>query len=159
MTWTFDQSEIRAVKAAARDVRSRCPPASRARGRRRKRDRLDVESAAGDQPRDREFEFHLPCTQLVPSPDGRRRQWHQLEESPGGLGVLGDAARACDRFGEVGDDAVAPASHLVAEETEPPGGACPGGPLGDDAALGAAAPRRRLLDDERAFEEENPKGR
>jgi hypothetical protein len=42
---------------------------------------------------------------------------------------------AVDRLGDVGDDAVAPAAHLVAEEAEAAGGADADGAFGDHATL------------------------
>ena len=51
--------------------------------------------------------------------------------------IVGELPRALDRLADVRDDAVAPASDLVAEEPEPACRACPDRTLGDDATLGA----------------------
>ena len=142
-------------------MRSRCPPASRARGRpeeaRPTRRRVRCGRSAT---RSGSSEFHIsPALQLVLAQTGVGASGTSSRSRRiSGLGVLGDAARACDRFGEVGDDAVAPASHLVAEETEPPGGAC-SRRVSRRRRRARRCSRRRLLDDERALGEENPKGR
>ena len=115
----------------------------------RQPDRLDVEAAARDQPRDQRVRVpHLARAELVASPDGRRHLRHELEEPPCAVGIVAQAARALDRLGDVRDDTVAPASDLVAEDPE--AGlldALPTGPSGDDAHARQGRPAdRRLLD-------------
>jgi hypothetical protein len=67
------------------------------------------------------------------------------------VGVIAEVLRAVERFCDVGDDAVAPEPDLVAEKPESSEGSCPYRTFGDDAALGAIAPRRCLLDHEPRF--------
>ena len=67
--------------------------------------------------------------------------------------------RALDRLRDVGDDAVAPAADLVAEEAEAPGCSCADRTLGDDAPLATLAPSRRLLDHEPPFRHLHFEGR
>jgi hypothetical protein len=73
---------------------------------------------------------------------------HQFEQPPCAFGIVAQALRALDRLGNIRNDAVAPAAHLVAEEAQAAGCACADRASGDDAALAAFAPCRRLLDHE-----------
>ena len=76
-----------------------------------------------------EFEFHIsparnssrPQTGVGTSGTSSSRRRAQAE-------IVAQAARAVDRLGDVGDDAVAPAAHLVPEEPEAAGGRAPTAP-------------------------------
>ena len=63
-------------------------------------------------------------------------------------GVLAQALRTLNRLCGVGDDAVAPTTHLVAEQSKTTGCAAADRALGDHAALAGHAPCRPLLDHE-----------
>ena len=98
--------------------------------------RVDVEVAARDQPRDERVRIpHLPGPQFVAAPDRRRHFRHQFEQPSRLFSPLAQALRALDRLGKVGDDAVAPATDLVAEEPEAAGCADADRAFGDDPAL------------------------
>ena len=71
---------------------------------------------------------------------------HQLEEPTRLVGIVAEASRALERLADVRNDAVAPAPDLVAEQPKATGRARPDRTLGDDSALAALAPSRRLLD-------------
>ena len=95
-----------------------CPPAWRPPPGRRF-DRLDVEAAAGDQPRDERVGVpHVAGSQLVAAPHGRRYVRHQFEEPSRAVGIVAEPARALDGLGDVRDDPVPPAAHLIAEEPQ-----------------------------------------
>jgi hypothetical protein len=112
-------------------------------------DRLDIQPGAGDQPgHDRVRVPHLACVEFVAAPNGRRHLRHKFEQPPCAFGIVAQALRALDRLGNIRNDAVAPAAHLVAEEAEAAGYAYADRASGDDAALAAFAPCRRLLDHE-----------
>ncbi len=122
---------------------------------------FDIEAAAHDEPRDQGVGVpHLASAQLVTAPYGHRHQRHQIEEPPRAVWIIAEAARAIDRFGDVGDEAVAPAAHLVSEKPEPTCGACSNGTLDDYATLGAVAwSDRRHLDHETPFRRTNLQSR
>ena len=85
----------------------------------RKRDRLDVEPAAREEPRDRRVRVpHLARAQLVAAPDRRRHLRHELEQPTRAIGIVAQPARALDRLLDVRNDPVPPAPDLVAEEAE-----------------------------------------
>ena len=93
-----------------------------------------------------EFEFHI-------SPGGARRGPRPASgpAAPARAGaarsrVVAQAARALDRLGEVGDDAVAPAADLVAKEPEPPGGSRPNCSSATTPRSAPSRPGRRHLD-------------
>jgi hypothetical protein len=73
--------------------------------------------------------------------------------------LLAQTSRAFNGLGDVGNDALAPAADLVAEEPEAPEGTCADGTLGDDAVLRSLTPRRRLLDHEPALRQVDLQGR
>ena len=115
----------------------------------RKRDRLDVESAAGDEPGDGRVRVpHLAGVQLVAAPDGRRYLRHELEQAPGALRIVAEALGALDRFVEIGDQPLAPAADLVAEEREACQRLWADRTFGDDATILALSPHGCLLDHE-----------
>jgi hypothetical protein len=93
-----------------------------------------------------EFEFHIS-----PAPSSSRPQTGvgtcgtSSSSRPRAVRILAEAVRALDRLGDVGNVAVAPAAHLVPEESEAACRACPDRTLGDDAALGAVAGSDRCL--------------
>ena len=113
----------------------------------RKRDRLDVDSAAGEKPGDRRVGIpHLACVQVVAAPDGRRDLGHELEQPPRAVGTVAEALGALDRLVDVGDHALAPASDLVAEEREARQSPGADRAFADDPALLVLSPHWRLLD-------------
>ncbi len=84
--------------------------------------------------------------QLVATPDRSPHLRHEFEQLACAVEVVAEAVRSLDRLGDVGDDAIAPPAHLVAEEPEASRRACANRTLRDDAALGAVgrADRRHL---------------
>jgi len=93
---------------------------------------------------------------LVAPPDGHRHLRDERQQPARLLGVVAQAARAVDRFGDVRDHAAAPAAELVAEDPEAPGEAAADGALRDDAALGPVTlAQRRGLDHEPPFGQAN----
>src|SRR5689334_17492804 len=67
------------------------------------------------------------------------------------FGVVAQPLRTLDRLAGVRDDAIAPAAHLVAEETEAAGRADTDRTFGDHTSLSARAPCRSLFDHEPAL--------
>jgi hypothetical protein len=114
-----------------------------------KPDRLDVESAAGDEPGDRGVRVpHLACAQFVAAPDGRWYLRHELEQATRAVGIVAEPLWAFDRLVDVGDQALAPASDLVPEEWQASKGSDADRAFADDAMLLVLSPHRRLLDHE-----------
>jgi hypothetical protein len=113
-------------------------------------DRADVEPRAGDQPGDHRVRVpHLARAELVAAPHRRRHLGDEREQPSRRDLIVAEALRPVDRLRGVGDDAVAPATDLVAKEPEDAGYATADRPLGDDAAFVAVAPwDRRHLDHE-----------
>jgi hypothetical protein len=108
----------------------------------------DVEAAANDDPRDDRIRVpHLPCAQLIPTPNGRRHSTNSFEDSLGEKEIVRQALRAVDGLVDVRNDAVAPAMDLVAEQLQPTCGPRPDRALGDNTTLDpVAGPNWRLLD-------------
>src|SRR5438552_7188993 len=130
---------------AARDheagVPSGCPPTAW------RLDRLRIEAGARDQPGDNRVRVpHLACAQLIASPHWRWYVGRERKQSTCSLRVVAQVLGTVDRLGDVRDDAVAPAAHLIPEDSE----ARPTAPdrsFGDNAALSrVAGSYRRLLD-------------
>src|SRR4029079_18951964 len=114
-----------------------------------KRDRLDVEPAPSEQPRDGRIGIpHLARAQFVTPPDRRRHVRRELDQPTSAVQIIADTVRALDRLVGVRDDAVFPAPNLVAEEGHAAEGSGADRSLGDDAALALLPPHWRLLDDE-----------
>jgi hypothetical protein len=69
-----------------------------------------------------EFEFHIsPACKFVSTPDRERRRRHKIEQSlRHDEWVVGHVARASDSLVNIEDDAVPPASDLVAKDPETP---------------------------------------
>ena len=130
-------------------ARPRAQPASRARAPGRRLNRLGVDPAARDHPRDHGVGVpHLAGRKLVASPDRCRDLRDQVEHAAGTIVVAGQSPRAIYGFGDVRNVPTEPETDLVAED---PKSACHpafGNALGDHAPL-VAAPivDRRLLDD------------
>jgi hypothetical protein len=60
--------------------------------------------------------------------------------------------RTLDRFCDIGDRSVAPATYFVTKEPESASGACPNRPLGDNSTHGTVTSAHRcLLDHEPSF--------
>ena len=122
-----------------------CPPA---RGR---ADRVDISSAAGDQPGDQRVRVpHVTGSELIATPD---EGWHLRDEIQHPLGMcrlFGQSKRAFDRVFDIWNSTVLPAPNLVAEEPE---AACPAGAngtFGNDASVRAkGVPDRCHLNHER----------
>jgi hypothetical protein len=114
--------------------------------------RLAREPGARDQPGDDGVRVpHLARAQLVAAPNRSRDERHELQHPSPAVGIIADAAWTRDGFCDVRDPAVAPAAYLVTEEPETTQGSRADRTFGDDAALGAIAPHRRLLDHEPSF--------
>ena len=129
-----------------------CTPAGRPPSRRRA-DRLGIEAAAGEQPRDHRVGVpHLPGAELVAPPNRRRRERHEIKDALSELRVIREPLRALDGLGDVGDDAAGPAAELVAEDAEAPCPASADRPAGDGPTLLAVpAQNWSRLDHESAF--------
>jgi hypothetical protein len=86
-------------------------------------DRIRIQAAAGDQPRDHRVGVpHLAGGRLVPAPNWRREGGHQVKQSACTVCVIRQPPRAIDRLADIRDDTIAPATHLVAEDPKAP---CP----------------------------------
>ena len=105
------------------------------------------------QPRDQGVGVpHLACGALVTSPDEWRHGRHEIEKAPPERGVTRQQPGAVDRFADIGDHAVPPATDLVAKHPEASDPAASDGTL-DHHAAGepVAVAHGRLLDDEPPF--------
>ena len=65
-----------------------------------------------------ELEFHISPASSSSRPQTSGDGGHQIEHAPRDVRSLGHALWALDRLGDVRDDSVAPAAHLVAEDPE-----------------------------------------
>jgi hypothetical protein len=102
--------------------------------------RFGVEAAACNQPRDERVGVpHLASAEFVAAPHRRRHERHQVEQSSRHTRIVRQPAWTLDRLAYVRNDAIAPASQLVAEEPEAPRPATPDSTLGDHPAIGAVA--------------------
>ena len=80
-------------------------------------DGVGVVAAAGQEPGDQGVGVpHLARVQLVAAPRGGRKGGSEVEQPPSPVDIGAHVLGAGDRFGDVGDDAVAPAADLVAEK-------------------------------------------
>lgn len=70
---------------------------------------------------------------------------HQLQQASRRFRFVAYALWTLDRLDNIGDDAIAPAAHFVAEEAEATRCAYADRTLGHDTSLAAHAPRWRLL--------------
>ena len=103
-------------------VPSRCSAA------RRRMESIQVDAAAREDPRDDRVRVpHVPGGCLVATPHRCGDVGQQLQHPRRDHDVSGQVNGAVDGRGDVGDDAVAPAAHLVAEEAQATGGAEPDG--------------------------------
>src|SRR5690606_34080346 len=115
---------------------------------------LQRDAGTGKQPRHYRVRVpHFAGPRLVPAPDHRRYLLDECEEEVGPGGIGADGTGPSHGVGEVGDDAVAPAAHLVAEWQKPGEPATEHGALQYDAPGGDVGVRAGpgVLDDERAF--------
>lgn len=110
---------------------------------------LGSEAAPRDQPRDDRVRVpHLSCAHFVATPDKRRQGGHKVEQSLRLTLVVAQPLWTLYRLGDVGDDAVTPAAHLVAKDPETSRPAAPNRALSHDTTPRSVAKDRRLLDDE-----------
>jgi hypothetical protein len=115
-------------------------------------DRLGVDTAANQNPRSERIGVpHLARPDFIAAPHDPRDVWNQSEHAPSDVCVFGNALWALDRFLDVRDNAVPPASHLIAEESKSANCTAAHRALGNDAACFAILPDRSLLDHEAAF--------
>ena len=115
-------------------------------------DRLCVDAAADEDPRNERVGVpHLARAEFIAAPHDRRDVWNQSEQAPSDVRVFRNARRALDRFFDVRNDAVTPATDLIAEEPKSASRSAAYRALGDDAARFAVLPDRSLLDHETAF--------
>jgi hypothetical protein len=84
--------------------------------------------------------------QLVATPHRRRHRRGEPEQPARIQRIVGETARAVDRLGDVGNEAVTPEAQLVAEDPQIADPLAADRALPDDAAVGAVggADRRRL---------------
>lgn len=84
----------------------------------RRREVVDTVTAPGEEPRREGVGVpHVARPLLVAAPRAGGEVRGELEHAPGVLRVITQSPSAADRLGEIGDHAVTPAVHLVAEET------------------------------------------
>jgi hypothetical protein len=116
----------------------------------RRPDKLNVNSAAREQPGDQRVRVpHLPSPKLIAAPNGNRGHWNELEEAPSHVVVLREPLGALDRFVDIRNDSVAPTPHLITEGAKASREPGTDGPFRDDAPLLAKRiPNRCLLDHE-----------
>ena len=120
-------------------------PARRAAARRV--DRLHRDPRADEHPGDERVRRpHLPHPELVAPPHRCRRLRREREHAARDAGVVRQALRGRGRVGDVGNDAVAPAANLVAEEAEAAEPPAPDRTAGDHVRSRPDAPGGRLLD-------------
>lgn len=107
-------------------------------------------TTACEQPRHERVRIpHLPRSELVASPRGRRYLPNPVEHGPRLRDIATDPQRTAGGFGDVADLAVTPASDLVPEQPGDPEPAGADGPHTHDSPLGAPiAPHRGHLDHE-----------
>src|SRR3954462_11299325 len=119
----------------------------------RQGDVLGVEAGPRDEPRDHRVRVpHVPRPKLVAPPDGCGHRRYELEHTVGQVAVGREATRALHCLRRVGDVAVPPTAHLVAEEAQATRGPQADRTFSDDSSCSAArAGHRGLLDDEAAF--------
>ena len=116
----------------------------------RRLDRLDVDPAARDQPRDHRVRVpHVTGLELIATPDGRRNARRQLQHAPRTISIVGKSPRAFDSLGGVRDSAVAPSTDLVAEDPNP---TCPA--TADRTFSNDATPIAALVTDRCLFDHE-----
>ena len=122
-------------------------------------DRIRIQTAAGDWPRDRRVGVpHLAGAQLVPTPNWRRKGGHQVKQSACTLWVIRQPPRAIDRLAEIRDDTIAPASHRVAEDPKAPCPACANRATSGHATPSSVTARDgRLLNHEASLRHEHLK--
>src|SRR5439155_14430156 len=102
-------------------------------------DRVGLEAATGDQPRDDGIRVpHVACMQVVAPPDRSREIRRECKQPARPLRVIGQAARALYSLRDIRDEAIAPEPQLITEDPQPAGPATPNGAFGYDAALAAA---------------------
>ena len=126
---------------------ARCPSAGR------RRDGVDGDAASAEEPRDDRVGVpHLAGAKLVAAPDRGRELAYAGQKAAGDLRIVRQPARTVDGFADIGNHAVAPAPHLVAEDPRTRRPARAHRALDDHAALGSAPiPHRSLLDHEPAL--------
>ncbi len=113
-------------------------------------DRIRIQAAAGDQPRDHRVGVpHLAGGQLVPAPNWRREGRHQVKQSACTVCVIRQPPRAIDRLADIRDDTIAPTTHLGAEDPKAP---CPA--RANRATSGHATPRSVTARDGRLLNHE-----
>src|SRR6266566_3116888 len=80
--------------------------------------RIDIESGTRDQPRDHRVRIpHFACSKLVAAPHEHRHLWHQLEESSRVAQIAAQSTWTVDRFADVWNDTLAPATQFVAKNS------------------------------------------
>lgn len=98
-------------------------------------DRVDCKSGACEQPGDHGVRVpHLTSPLLVAAPDQCRHLRGEVEEALGLILVVGQVLRALFGFVDVGDNAVLPASHFVAEGSQSGEAAAEDRSFNDDTA-------------------------
>ena len=123
-----------AVRRRRRATTSRLP--ARSAPSRRHAHGLDIEAAAGEEPRDQGIGVpHLSRSALVATPDERRHGGYEIEEALRRERVSCQSPWAFDRFTDIRDHAVAPATDLVTKDPEA------SGPAASDRALDYDASR------------------
>jgi hypothetical protein len=119
---------------AARDCNTGFPAWSAPSSR--ERDRLGSHPAARNQPGDHRVRVpHLAYVELVATPNRSRHGRHQGKKSMRLKWIFAQSPRAFDRLGDVWDDAVTPATDLVAKNPKAPRPARSDRAFRDDASL------------------------
>lgn len=103
-------------------------------------DRFDIQTAAGDQPRDQGVRVpHLARPEFIAPPHRGGYRPHQLEDALRDLRIVRQSVRTCNGLSDIRDDAVAPAAQLIPKDLKEAGPAASNGSLCDDPADGVVA--------------------
>ena len=145
------QSWLKLAQTSCSNRKARVPSRCSTIGRRM--DRVDACPTARQDPGDNRVGVpHLPSTELVTAPHGRRNRGQRLEDSFCNFGIVGNPDRAPDRLIDVGNRAFSPAPNLVAEDPESPEPSHSDGTRRYHTSLFTMQIRdRRLLDHEVTF--------